>query len=104
MAISQAIRNRINTFGNRNTPDDIARFLFTNGIKGIPNDDDNGILQRYLQAQGFATTRQYARGIKYYTSDDFDMFILPRSIGVFILLFNMSRYPKIIDPVALKDN
>lgn len=104
MAISQTIRNRINTFGDRNTPDSIAAFLFSNGIKGIPNDDDNGILQRYLQSLGFLTTKQYVRGIKYLTSDDFDVFILPRSIGVFILLFNSNRYPKIIDPIALKDN
>ena len=104
MAISQAIRNRIKTIGDRNTPDDIERALFTQGIKGIPNDDTNGIVQRYLQAQGFATTKQYARGIKYLTSDDFDVFILPRSIAVFIIMFNLARYPRIIDPIALEDN
>lgn len=104
MAISQAIRNRIKTVGDRNTPEDIERALFQQGVTGIPNSDTDGIVQRYLQAQGFATTRQYARGIKYLTSDDFDVFVLPRSIAVFIIMFNLYRYPRIIDPIALKDN
>lgn len=105
MAISALIRARLDLLGNRVTPDDIERSLFTDGVKGIPGNDVNGILQRYIQSRGFLTTNQIARGIKYTTTDDFDVYVLPRSIAVFIIMFNAYRYVRLLDPsVVIEGN
>jgi len=103
MPISQAIRNRIQTIGERNTPDDLARSLYLQGVTGIPNSDTDGIVQRYLLSQNLATAGQIARGIKYLANDG-DTFLLPRSIAILIIMFNNYRYPKLLDPGVVDPN
>lgn len=95
MAIMQAIRNRIALLGER-TPAELERLCFNNDIKAIPGSDTDGIIQRVLRFYNLNPTGQIARYIRYL--DDTEYILLPRSIAIFIIRFNMRFYPRIIDP------
>lgn len=95
MAISQAIKNRIILLG-QNTPEELERLCFNNGIKAIQNSDTDGIIQRVLLFYGLNPTGQYCRYIKYL--DNTEYVLLPRSIAIFILRFDRGCYPRVIDP------
>lgn len=98
MPIPLNIKNRIIQIGTNNTPDDLARALFNQGVTGIPNSDTDGIIQRYLISQGFTITNQIIRGIRYILSTDNDYFLVPRSIAILVIRFNAYDYPKLLDP------
>lgn len=98
MPIALTIKTKITQIGTNNTPNDLARALKNQGITGIPNSDTDGIIQRYLISQGFDVTNEIIRGIKYILSTDNDVFLLPRSIAIFVILFNNYAYPALLDP------
>ena len=82
-------------------PAQLEQMCLNNGVTAIPNSDTEGIIQRVLTTvYGLTITGQIARGIKYLDATEY--ILLPRTLAVFIFLFNLGKYPRLIDPIALK--
>ena len=100
MPVSQLAKARLFLLGDRATPDGLALFLFTQGIRAVPNSDTDGIIQRYLASIGVTTVRQVIRGLRLISQDDDDATFILRSIAILVYRFNNRAYPRLEEPTA----